>query len=129
MVVKSVGKLLYLSPRVLSVVFIIFLALFSLDVFDSTSGAGNITVGLFVHNVPSIVLLIITVIAWRRELVGAVAFFSGALLYVIFAAVRTWPEWSLTLLWSLTIAGPALVIAVLYYFNWYETNKAKPEEE
>lgn len=113
------GKLLYWAPRVLSLFFIAFLSMFALDVFGQHLGFWRTTSALAVHLVPSIVLLAVLIVAWRREWVGSVLYAAAALLYIVWAAFVSRPILpSMRLTWTLTIAGPAIAIAILFLLNW-----------
>jgi len=118
---KRVGRVICWIPRILSIIFIIFLAIFSLDVFDEHLGFWGTALALFMHNLPSIILLIITIIAWKRELVGAIAFALGGMLFLVLTIIRTVLSspihWSM-LVGILMISVPAFLIAYLYYLNW-----------
>ena len=46
------NKFIYWAPRILSIIFILFLAMFSLDVITPDASFGEIIVGLFMHNIP-----------------------------------------------------------------------------
>lgn len=125
---KKPKKALYWAPRILSILFICFLTLFSLDIFQPGMSAGEIVAGLFFHNIPSIVLLILLVVAWKKEIVGAISYFCVGLLYVVFliySAATSGLPWHLVLSWGMLIAGPAFIIGVLFLFNW--KSRAKPE--
>lgn len=125
MVKKRVGRFVYWTPRIVSILFILFLALFSLDVFDSCSGVFECVLGLFMHNIPSLVLLIIVLIAWKREIVGAYAFAIAGLLYIgnmVWNALSNPAQWYM-LSYSVIIAGPAFLIAWLYWLNWRKKKK------
>lgn len=114
-------KILYLSPRILSILYICFLTLFSLDVFEPGMSAGEVALGLFMHNIPSIIMIVLLVIAWRKEIVGAVGYFCAGLLYIgflIFNAVNSGLQWHLVILWIIIIAVPALLIGILFFINW-----------
>ncbi len=76
-------RILFWTPRVLIIIFALFLAIFSLDVFDSASSFAQIAIGLFMHNLPSIVLLLILIISWRNDLVGGIIFLALGVLCVI----------------------------------------------
>jgi hypothetical protein len=80
---NKVSKFIFWTPRILSIIFIAFLALFSLDVFMEGASFWQILGGLFMHNIPVFILVAILIIAWKREIVGAVAFFLAGLLYII----------------------------------------------
>ncbi len=114
-------KILYLSPRILSILYICFLTLFSLDVFEPGMSAGEVALGLFMHNIPSIIMIVLLVIAWRKEIVGAVGYFCAGLLHIgflIFNAVNSGLQWQLVISWSIIIAVPALLIGILFFINW-----------
>jgi len=113
------GKVLFWAPRVLSILFIAFLSMFALDVFDEHLGFWRTASALTVHLLPSIVLIAALIVAWRREWVGSMLYAAAGLLYVIWAvSVSRSVPLSVRYIWMLTIAGPAFVIAVLFLFNW-----------
>ncbi|MFA6131184.1 MAG: hypothetical protein WC730_02910 [Patescibacteria group bacterium] len=77
------NKFLFWAPRILIILFALFLGLFSLDIFDIASTPSEIAVGLFMHNLPSLVLLIILAISWKHDLVGAIIFLLFGLACII----------------------------------------------
>lgn len=117
----KVGKFVFWAPRILSILFILFLALFSLDVIEPGRSIGEIIIGLIMHNIPVFVLIGLLVIAWKHELVGAVTFISAGLLYsgvTVSRALQSEIPWYLSIFWSLTIAGPAFLVGILFLLNW-----------
>ena len=66
--------------------FALFLAIFSLDIFDGTSGFWAILLGLFMHNLPSLVLLIILIISWKYEFINFSHSIINGLRYFIMIA-------------------------------------------
>jgi len=113
------GKLLFWAPRILTIIFIAFLSMFALDVFDEHLGFWPTALALVMHSFPSIVLIAALILAWRREWIGSVVYAGAGLLYVIWAATVQRPvPVSARLIWMLTIAGPAFVIAILFLLNW-----------
>lgn len=109
-------KIILWLPRILGIVFVLFLALFSLDVFDGTNGFWLTVVALFMHNIPSLALLVVILLSWRYPLVGAIVFGLAGLAYVVMVAVNQ--SWYIAISWSLIIAGPAILIAVLFFLSW-----------
>lgn len=91
--------------------------MFSLDIFGNNYTFWETVLGLFMHNIPVFVLAILLWISWKRELVGVVTFALAGLLYIATLFINPQLEWYM-LSWSLTIAGPAFVIAFLWYLNW-----------
>lgn len=67
-------KLLYWAPRALGILGILFIGMFSLDVFEAGVPLTNMLLGFLVHNIPSLVLAAILAMAWKYERVGGYAF-------------------------------------------------------
>ena len=109
-------KFLYWTPRILSVLFVGFLCLFSLDVFDEYQGLATLF-ALFMHLLIPLVVLIATIVAWKKDLVGTVVFFFFAVYYVYMVGLNR--HWS----WYVSISGPALLIGILYLLNWLYNKK------
>ncbi|MGA2769783.1 MAG: hypothetical protein ABSG26_03105 [Bryobacteraceae bacterium] len=112
-------RALFWTPRALSIVFIAFLSLFALDVFDEHLGLWRTVLALTMHLIPSFVLIAALVLAWRWEWIGAALYAAAGLLYVgwVVSMSRPVPA-AIRLIWVLTIAGPAFVIAGLFLANW-----------
>ena len=116
---RKINKWLFWSPRIISIIFILFLAMFSLDIFGNGYGFWETIIGLLMHNIPVFILTVFLIVAWRLEWVGAVGFFLSGVLYIIIMIInsaRTF-EWYM-LSYSLIIAGPAILIGILWLLNW-----------
>lgn len=116
---KKVSRFIFWTPRILSIIFIIFLALMSLDVISSELSLWQIVIGMFMHNIPVFILLIILIISWKYEIVGGIAYLLAGLLYIILTA-RSGIAWYIALSWSLQIAGAAFLIGILFLINWFK---------
>lgn len=122
---KKVGKFLYWTPRILAIIFILFLMMFSLDVFEPGLTVWQIIIGLIMHNIPAFILAVIVAISWKHELVGAIAFVLAGLLYILlilFSSFEGKFEWYM-ISYSLIIAGPAILVGVLFYLNWLKKKR------
>ena len=112
-------RALFWTPRALSIVFIAFLSIFALDVFGEHLGLWRTVLALTMHLVPSLVLIAALVLAWRWEWIGAALYAAAGSLYVWWVVSMSRPVPSaMRLMWILTIAGPAFVIAGLFLANW-----------
>src|SRR3974390_3392185 len=101
-------RLLFWTPRVLSLAFIAFLSLFALDVFGEHLGFWRTIVALCRHLIPSFVLLAALVLAWRWEWIGAVLYAGFGGLYTYFVVHRPHPlSMAVQVNWILVIAAPA----------------------
>ena len=119
---KKINSFIFWAPRILAIVFILFLATFSLDVFDMNLGFWGTILGLFMHNIPSLVLLIILLISWKRELVGGITFSLAGVFYILMILTHTLrgtDGWQ-SLSYSLIIAGPALLVGILFIIGWFQ---------
>ncbi|MDP3997447.1 MAG: hypothetical protein U1C49_01750 [Candidatus Andersenbacteria bacterium] len=113
----NIKKIAYWLPRILSVAFVLFLSIFALDVFGEYSG-WQVLLALFMHLLPSFVLLAVMVVAWKHDLVGAAVFLAAAVFYVRMVGFDR--PWS----WYAFIAGPAALVGVLYLASWWQKKKA-----
>ena len=119
MVLKKINKFLYWTPRILAILFILFLAMFSLDIFEGNYGFWGTILGLFMHNIPALILLAVLIISWKHELVGAVVFILAGLLYIAILVMNPQFEWYMVS-WSAIISGPSFLIGILFMINWHK---------
>ena len=91
------NKFIFWAPRIISILFILFLSLFSLDVFEGDYGFWGTIFGLIMHNIPVFILTILLIISWKHELVGAITFAVAGLFYIGFllsdAVINSKFEW------------------------------------
>jgi hypothetical protein len=119
---RKINKFLFWTPRILSIIFVAFMFLMSLDVFDAKLSVGQTLLALFMHNIPALIFLGVVIISWKREIVGGIAFILAGLLYVLLV-FRGAHDWKLALAWSLQISGIAFIIGGLYLANWFKKTK------
>ena len=108
----SVKRVLFWTPRVLGILFAIFLSVFALDVFSEGYGFWQTIGALLLHLVPTYIIVIILAIAWRWEWVGAILFSALAAFYLVWSWGRF--HWST----YLAISGPLILIGVLFLLHW-----------
>jgi len=75
-------------------------------------------IGLFMHNIPALILALLLAVAWKHELVGAVVFAFSGLLYAYFLVMGHRPAG-----WFMLIGAPALLIGVLFFINGMRERK------
>ena len=108
----SKRRVFFWIPRVLCILFAMFLSLFALDVFSEGYGFWEAILALLIHLVPVYIVVIALCIAWRWEWVGAILFIALALFYPVWSEGRF--HWSA----YLVISGPLVLLCVLFLFNW-----------
>jgi hypothetical protein len=109
---QSTKKWLFWMPRVLGILFALFISLFALDVFGESYNVWQTIVALLIHLVPTYLVIIALVVAWRWAWTGAVLFSGLAMFYIVMA----WGRFPLVT--YLVISGPLALIAFLFLFNW-----------
>jgi hypothetical protein len=119
---NKINKYLYWIPRILSIIFILFLALMSLDVFSEKLDFWQTVVALFMNNLPTIILLIVLIISWKYEIVGGVGFILAGLAYIVLLMTRNQFEWYM-LFWAIQISGVAFTIGILFLAGWFKKKK------
>lgn len=115
-------KVLYWSPRVLGIAFALFLSLFALDVLGEGGGFLNTLVGLLIHLVPTALVVLVLMLAWQKEWIGAALFFGLAIYYGIMTGFNE--HWSAYLL----ISGPMVIIGTLFLVGWLKRDEVRVEE-
>lgn len=110
---KSVSKrLLYWIPRILAILFAVFISVFALDVFGEHLPFWQLVMALSIHLIPTFILLAVLILAWKWEWIGGIGYFALGGLYVYQTAGR-FPWFTYVL-----IAGPAFLIGTLFVLNW-----------
>ena len=117
---KSARGVLFWAPRILTILFALFLSVFALDVFAETKGFLETLTALVLHLVPTFLVVVLLVFAWRRELIGVIAFAGLAIAYVVVMWGRGFP-WVTYVM----ISGALLLISVLFFLSWRQRLRAR----
>ncbi len=105
---KLTGKDIFLwTPRVLGVLFAAFLGLFTFDVFDPALRWWEVPIAWLIHMVPTVIVVVALVIAWRRPFVGSVLFFAFGLAFFLMSGGESW-----------IITIPLLIIGGSFLISW-----------
>lgn len=114
---SNTNRILYWTPRLLCIAAILFISLFSLDAFDPNLSLREQLVGFLIHMIPSFILLLLLVLAWKRELVGGILFALISLALSPFVFLKNYQHnhsiWT-SLLIILTITVPFLIVGILF---------------
>jgi hypothetical protein len=103
---------LFWTPRVLGILFAVFISLFAMDVFEGHQPLGQVLLALAMHLIPTALIVGALAVAWRWEWVGAVLFFGLGVAYIVTMRGRfSWDTYAL-------IAGPAFLMGLLFLLNW-----------
>lgn len=111
-------RILFWSPRVLCILFAIFISLFALDVFSEDYSAKEMILALIMHLIPTFMIIILLFISWRWEGIGAILFIVFPLFYLLMSRGESW-----------IISGPLFLVGVLFLMNWIYRDQLKTATE
>ena len=69
---KKPVKLFHWLPRIICILAILFVSMFALDSFGPGRSIWQQLAAFFMHLIPSYVLIIFLIVAWKRELIGGI---------------------------------------------------------
>lgn len=104
-------KILYWSPRILAILAILFVVLFSIDCFDAKMGLKEQLTCFVMHNIPAFMLLGILLISWKWEMIGGVLFCVIAVIgsFYFHAFGKNWG--------ALIVLAPFVVTGILFIIH------------
>jgi hypothetical protein len=107
------------SARIIGIVFAAFTSIFAADVFSEGYDMPHTLLALFMHLIPTFLIVIVLVVAWRREWIGGVAFLVLGIFYFFskFGKI-SWQGFAI-------IATPLFALAILFFIGWYQRTHAR----
>jgi len=115
---KPLKAFLFWTPRILGILLILFLALLSLDVFEMGGGFWAILLGLVMHNIPMLLLLAALIAGWRWEWIGALAFGTFGIWYML--GMRGFDAAA-----SILLGGIPILVGLLFLAGWIWRKKLR----
>ena len=112
------SKLLYWLPRVLGILYVLFISIFALDVFGEGLGLWGTALALFMHLIPSYILAAMLVIAWKFKKTGALIFLaSGVVLLILYLSTMMNRNNGMVAAWALQLFTPLFIIGLLFLYQ------------
>lgn len=108
----TVRQCIFWIPRLLGLLFALFISLFALDVFNEGYEFLETLLALLMHLIPTFLILALLAAAWRREWIGAIGFIGLAVVYGIMSR----NDFSMSTF--LIIGGPLLLTGFLFMLSW-----------
>ncbi|WP_455423267.1 DUF7670 domain-containing protein [Cucumibacter marinus] len=99
-------------PRSIAILGIIFISVFALDAFAPERSLPEQLLGFAIHLIPSAVLTVILVIAWRFEAVGGVLFLAVGIVPFVTLSNPLWV--------NIILAGPFMVAGALFLLSHFQ---------
>jgi hypothetical protein len=97
-------------PRVLAIVSIVFLTLFGLDEFSGDAPFLEELGGFIIHSIPSIILVLILLVSWKKPLIGGSLFILFSIVSTLFFRTYRFPSTFLLLTFPFLLAGLLFVL-------------------
>ena len=123
---KGSGKVIFLLPRILCMLAILFISVFALDALDPELSLWQQIVGFLIHLIPSFILIAILVLAWKREFIGGIIFILLGLGFspIIYSHnYKMNQSVGLSLLIISLITLPFVIVGILFLISHYQKKK------
>lgn len=82
----SILLFLLWAPRILTILFAIFISFFAFDVFGQGTGFWKTLLALMMHLIPTFLLVIILIFSWKRPWIGGISFILLGIAYIIWSS-------------------------------------------
>ncbi|MBT8301374.1 MAG: hypothetical protein KJO63_08600 [Maribacter sp.] len=131
---KSV-KVFHWLPRISCILVILFISMFALDAFNPEKTIWQQLVAFSIHLIPSFILLIFLIIAWKWEYIGGLIFIIIGLGLSPFIFMHNYKMnqsigMSLGIIMAITI--PFAIVGILFILSHFQKKKnllkTSPEE-
>ena len=105
--------------RILMILFILFLTMFSLDVFEMEGTLLAKLGGFVMHSIPSIVLAVVLAISWKKPLLGGILTLASAGALTLRFRIQGITELA-------TLVLPLVVVGILFIAAYLVSRKQAP---
>ena len=110
-------------PRIVVMLIIVFLSMFSADLFDERLGFWQLMLGLLMHNIPSIILLLILILTWKKPLLAGLLIIAIGIIMTIY--FRHYTRWDI----FFVIEFPVLLVGGSYLvYEFLVKDKSEKDE-
>lgn len=103
----------------MSIAFAVFVSLFALDVFGAGYGFWGTLVALAMHLIPTAIIVVALVLAWRWEWIGTVLYAAAGCFLMYWNLARGNP------VGAIALAVPLFLIAALFALNWIKRKELR----
>jgi len=119
-------KILHWTPRIICILAILFISLFALDSFSPDLTIWQQIGAFLIHLIPSFLLLVLLIVAWKREFIGGIIFTLIGLGFSPFIFVHNYKMnqsvWmSLTIVLVITV--PFIIAGILFIVSHSKKKK------
>lgn len=124
---KISTRVLHWLPRIICIMGILFISMFSIDALNSELTIWQQILSLSMHLIPSFVLILLLLLSWKRELIGGIIFMIIGLGFSPIIFIHNFKMnqsiWmSLGVISVITI--PFAIVGVLFIVSHYRKKKS-----
>jgi hypothetical protein len=120
---QKIEAILSWTPRILALGFAFFLSMFVLEYFNQGYSITELAVAIFMQLIPAEIIIIFTIMSWKKPGLGAILFFIVGTVYIIMTK-------DIPLATYFIISGPIYLIALLFLINSIYINQTtKPQND
>lgn len=98
-------------PKLLTILYITFISLFALDVFSAGFNWPGTAIALFMHLIPTFILIACLTVAWKRGVVGGSLFLAVGILFTLWFRTYQRPDVFLLISFPLLLIGALFIIS------------------
>ena len=119
-------RFIFWLPRIICIIAILFISVFALDAFQPELTVWQQIQAFAMHLIPSFILLLILIIAWKWELVGGIIFLLVGIGFsplVFMHNYRMNGSVGMSLLIIATITFPFILVGILFMLGYRMNRK------
>jgi hypothetical protein len=113
-------------PRILCIVAILTVSMFALDSFGPGQTIWQQLDAFGMHLIPTLILTVILIVAWKWEFIGGIIFIALGLLltpYIFMHNYRMNHSIGMSLVVILMITFPFILVGILFLISWKKKKK------
>lgn len=102
---QKLERVIYWLPRILTILFILFMGMFALDSFGTGNPWYMDILGFLIHLIPNFLLLGVLIFAWKNEKIGGIVFLLFYIAGIFFFRAE---------MMGLVLFSPLILVGVLF---------------
>jgi hypothetical protein len=114
-------KIYHWIPRILCILALLFVSMFSLDAFDPGLSIGQQILGFIMHQIPVFILLALLIVAWKWEYTGGLIFIILGVILSVLVFIWNYKmnhSIPMSLLVILMVTIPFVLVGVLFIVSY-----------
>ena len=128
---KTTTKVYYWLPRIVAILVILFISLFAMDSFSPDLTPGKQLLGFAIHLIPSIILLILLIVAWKWEVIGGIIFIvigAGLSPFIFSKNFQMNHSVWMSIIVILGITIPLIAVGILFIISYFKRKKERKSD-